>query len=76
MFFSSGTESLFSYLFVYICIVVGDPMIKEGVWYSINGLNQPHVSVRPKPGAGFQMQHCSIFFLGLLIFLELLTTNI
>jgi len=34
--FSSGTESLFSYLFVYICIVVGDPMIMEEVWYSIN----------------------------------------
>jgi hypothetical protein len=41
-------------LFVYICIAVGDPVIKRaGLEFPLTDLNLPQFCACPKPGPGF-----------------------
>jgi hypothetical protein len=39
--------------FVYICIVVGDPIIKKWVWEPISRFNPSYVCAGAKPGPRF-----------------------
>jgi len=43
--------------FVYICIAVGDQVIKRGRGVPLNGLTPPHFYVCSKPGPGFPMSY-------------------
>jgi len=43
------------FVFVYICIVVGNPVIKRGgLRIPLTGLTLPHLCVCPKSGPAFQ----------------------
>jgi len=51
------------YLFVYICISVGDPIIKNGwVMIPLTVLTPPHFCACPKSGSGFLMSYVVVFF--------------
>jgi hypothetical protein len=48
--------------FVYICMVVGDPIIKRGDWdWPLTSLSPPHVCACHKPGPGFRTPYILVF---------------
>ena len=52
----------FFYLFVYICISVGDPIIKNGlVMIPLTVLTTPHLCACPKSGSGFPPANVMVF---------------
>jgi hypothetical protein len=38
------------YPFFYICIAIGDPIIKRGFWIPLTSLTLPHFCASPQPG--------------------------
>ena len=54
----------FFLLFVYICIVIGDPIIKrESDWIPLISPALPHFCICPKPLPGFPRSYIMAFFL-------------
>jgi len=51
-------------LFDYICIAIGDPVIKrDRVEISLIGLTLPYCCAYPKSGPGFQLAYVMVFSL-------------
>jgi hypothetical protein len=51
-------------IIVYICIAVGDPIIKrERIGLPLTGLTLSHLCACPKPGPAFQMPYDEVFFI-------------
>ena len=46
----------------YICIAIGDPVIKRAVGIPLTGLTPPHFSVCPKPRPGFPVWYVVVVF--------------
>ena len=46
----------------YICITIGDPVIKRAVGIPLTGLTPPHFSVCPKPRPGFPVWYVVVVF--------------
>ena len=52
------------FFIVYICVAVGDPIMKRGrVGIPLTGLPLPHFCACPKPGPGFPMLYVMLFFM-------------
>jgi hypothetical protein len=50
-------------LFVYICIVLGDPVIRGGdLGIPLTGLTPPHFCGCPNPGYGFPTPYVVFFY--------------